>query len=447
MEALDERSLAHETLKAIARIVQHTPHLFHSFGQGTQSLLMLNFGILVTSKAAIPNEEAYSMLDETHDAILASRYEGGAPGIWIPVFMGHPEQARPDGHTRMLDSHTPRDRFKFLYNLPLLAFWEPVSRNLHDYVSSRFERIASNAFAVSICARVGSAFQRDGDFSLCRPDRVKMMNLLQEESKGRKRLTMVVHDYAKLFGSCEHGMKWLVTWVGNDGQESEIAAWSLMEILNYAESARNEEWWNTAYWKAADAWQICARKVMTRGGINSSQALPLQLTLPLRYFAEEFGPGPRGNIPQMLRMFVVSADWLDVGRDRTSPSLLVGHEDCRIIACFDLSVQTTEHLLTYSKGNPAEFTFSGTPSGYAQCLEAVMQDIWDNAGAQLDAWQQIYLLTCVKKWFKVSWEIRESVVEEVGPDEDEEEGENLQGGEDSVLSDVKQGISDLQIAS
>jgi hypothetical protein len=35
-----------------------------------------------------------------------------------------------------------------------------------------------------------------------------------------------------------------------------------------------------------------------------------------------------------------------------------------------------------------------------------VDDIWANDGGVLTAWQQLYMLACVKKWFKDLWSIR-----------------------------------------
>jgi hypothetical protein len=43
------------------------------------------------------------------------------------------------------------------------------------------------------------------------------------------------------------------------------------------------------------------------------------------------------------------------------------------------------------------------PMGAARCLQLLLDDIWADQEKQLDAWQQLYSLACVKKSFKHLW--------------------------------------------
>jgi hypothetical protein len=49
--------------------------------------------------------------------------------------------------------------------------------------------------------------------------------------------------------------------------------------------------------------------------------------------------------------------------------------------------------------------FEGTAAGFERCLDGVLEDIWADGRCQLDSWQQLYLLTCVKLYFKTLWRI------------------------------------------
>jgi hypothetical protein len=50
-------------------------------------------------------------------------------------------------------------------------------------------------------------------------------------------------------------------------------------------------------------------------------------------------------------------------------------------------------------------TFVGTQADFYCCLEQVKQEIWANKKGQLDAWQQLCMLSCVKKNFEHFWTI------------------------------------------
>lgn len=50
-------------------------------------------------------------------------------------------------------------------------------------------------------------------------------------------------------------------------------------------------------------------------------------------------------------------------------------------------------------------TFLGTDDQFDSCIEEVKTEIWANRKGQLDAWQQLCMLACVKKDFKKFWNI------------------------------------------
>jgi hypothetical protein len=47
----------------------------------------------------------------------------------------------------------------------------------------------------------------------------------------------------------------------------------------------------------------------------------------------------------------------------------------------------------------------GTATAYSACRQALLDDIWRDRDHQLDAWQQLYVLACVKLCFRRMWKI------------------------------------------
>jgi hypothetical protein len=96
----------------------------------------------------------------------------------------------------------------------------------------------------------------------------------------------------------------------------------------------------------------------------------------------------------------------------------LGYEQ-ELVAMFDLSIAATAALLSQSQWwtshyldndifsiahNP-EMTWVGTAAEYSSCLQLILDDIWADRDQQLDAWQQLYALACVKLCFKHMWKI------------------------------------------
>ena len=86
---------------------------------------------------------------------------------------------------------------------------------------------------------------------------------------------------------------------------------------------------------------------------------------------------------------------------------------------FDLTVTATRSLLSqeshwashymsdhvFALAESPDMTWFGTEAEFSTCLRSILDDIWANRGNQLDAWQQLYALACVKLWFKCMWKI------------------------------------------
>jgi hypothetical protein len=56
-------------------------------------------------------------------------------------------------------------------------------------------------------------------------------------------------------------------------------------------------------------------------------------------------------------------------------------------------------------GDLGDLVFTGTLQQLQECLQLVIQEVWQNTNNQLDAWGQLLLLACVKKSFSTYWKI------------------------------------------
>lgn len=59
-----------------------------------------------------------------------------------------------------------------------------------------------------------------------------------------------------------------------------------------------------------------------------------------------------------------------------------------------------------SETTTPDSAFEGTRADFEQCREVVLEEIWANDRCQLDSWQQLYLLACVKLYSETLWKIR-----------------------------------------
>jgi hypothetical protein len=150
--------------------------------------------------------------------------------------------------------------------------------------------------------------------------------------------------------------------------------------------------------------------------------LPLQLLLPNIAFNQMWAIGQlsAGSLPphptSPFRIMCLRRN-TQTSVSRT-PLLQLSYEH-QLVALFDLSVTATATLLSQSQWwtrdeyhecgfaitRNLEMTWLGTPADYSSCLRALLDDIWQDRHQQLDAWQQLYALTCVKLCFRRMWKI------------------------------------------
>ncbi|KAL5317216.1 hypothetical protein ACEPPN_014311 [Leptodophora sp. 'Broadleaf-Isolate-01'] len=84
----------------------------------------------------------------------------------------------------------------------------------------------------------------------------------------------------------------------------------------------------------------------------------------------------------------------------------------RVVAAHDLGPRVTNRLLHFLKiatfGYPQRYereeSFVGNSEAYEECQQLMINDIWENAGGKLDAWQQLYVLACLKTKLQDQWD-------------------------------------------
>ena len=90
-------------------------------------------------------------------------------------------------------------------------------------------------------------------------------------------------------------------------------------------------------------------------------------------------------------------------RNGEMPSHQYGED---VISLFDTRVESLEALRD-AYVNPRVFPrFQGTQGDFSDCLEQILSRVRADERGQLDAWQQLYTLACVKTYFKDFWTIR-----------------------------------------
>lgn len=87
-------------------------------------------------------------------------------------------------------------------------------------------------------------------------------------------------------------------------------------------------------------------------------------------------------------------------------------------------------------------TWIGTPAEYSGCLQSILDDIWTDPDQQLDAWQQLYALACVKSFFRRMWKIGDEAKVARWIDSEDSAFDSTSASENDSDSDGEQSFSD-----
>ncbi|KAM0715348.1 hypothetical protein Q7P37_008846 [Cladosporium fusiforme] len=83
--------------------------------------------------------------------------------------------------------------------------------------------------------------------------------------------------------------------------------------------------------------------------------------------------------------------------------------DDDVVGICDVHINSFGPVLNVGNSSVYEYvtfpTFTGTQHQFLYCLELLKGEVWANRHGQLNAWQQLYMLACVKKLFKYFWTI------------------------------------------
>jgi hypothetical protein len=84
-----------------------------------------------------------------------------------------------------------------------------------------------------------------------------------------------------------------------------------------------------------------------------------------------------------------------------------------VVGLLDLSTGTANKLTEFwyesDPGGEYDYPyFKGTRADFRSCLGLLVKEIWANEGGLMTAWQQLYMLACVKRWFeRCYWDIED----------------------------------------
>ncbi|KAM0720673.1 hypothetical protein Q7P37_004810 [Cladosporium fusiforme] len=307
--------------------------------------------------------------------------------------------------------------------VPLCHFWIAVSSvPNHPYLLSRFDRLESHPGAAIICTKILRNLEAQDDLhtvDLGVAIAQSVPRLLSCISRGLQFRRQADSLPAKTM----HNRHWeianltnlsgepkqIVSWVGN-GEPNEVAI-----MIGLLETLYQLPWDRVAKIDYLVQVHALLDSRQTWMGLLATDEhgvmLPTQLLWPTSAVVRPIwqndggdridGPGP--DVPRLVCVYRLNRRAFPdrVGQNRYPPPEVVSSIEMSDIAT--AIIKRSVHVLQYAR----EIRVEGSPAEFNVCLQTVLDDIWTNANHELNAWQQLYALACVKTYFKKLWRFDE----------------------------------------
>jgi hypothetical protein len=402
----DDAELKRKAVRCLSWLARHSPMIgIWEYADGGRGLHTRLDDLVQDIIALTTYDEAYNIIEELHDLTVLS-------------FPGHDRRCC---RAKLQDAGA--NDWKISLELqPLLSLWEGV-RYSGQY--SYFDRLADKSFAAVICSRlINTALAIHDEATMCR-----FLDHISQDIQFRTAGQTVYDDFlhSRQFSSPVHkrhvtsrlGNPIVLTWQGKGDHDEIDIMHGLAALLSPRIGHSPERSWSQVL-------ALMATRDVWRGpqAVDQRHALlPLHFLLPNSAFlqwwmsSQPWSSPLTSGFPSTFRLICMHPNRWKSGTKLLQRRRMASKET--MVAVFDLSVTATTCLLSqsiswtsldnmsqfYTVAYALKMTWVSTKADYSACLKAIIDDIWANRDEQLDAWQQLYALTCVKLYLRRMWKI------------------------------------------
>lgn len=313
------------------------------------------------------------------------------------------------------------------------SFWAVVSQELSMYTESRWSALMEESQARAICGKIVMALSSHAEGSRGhktvekqRSLHRRLMDYLQQTHKWPTATSTVRRNLTVLDASRNRTV--LLSWVSSVDKDEAAVLRAFKKFYSYLNPKSD-------FMREIKAlmydWGVYH-------GVFNDKTFPRRtLQLQISEITRRVATAPSG------RPATINGPHLPSPRFRML-CLLPGAVNSEtqtdyipIVASFDLNSEPSQRLSRFLKISRllnmvrASFPLTGSQAELNGCLEMLVKEIWANEGGVLDAWQQLYMLACVKKGFKGYWTIVESEASSVAGYEDVESDVSLTSDDSS----------------
>jgi hypothetical protein len=300
--------------------------------------------------------------------------------------------------------------------IPLQYFWNAISsRPQHRYYASRFDRLERHPFAISICADIISHSTLGPDSSITPLfDRLfSFLRLtLERQSEAASPPRRISHERQWIISIRPHSSELFVSsWLGSGESNETHIMTSFSHFMRFSGERLDRAEFQQQIEDILETRQTWFGKLSQSGESVESR---LVFMTPAREFAnpvtsdidqtQDVSDDGATSILQLVCLHYRTR--LDHGIQVRGQ---MAHSTPKVVVSFETSSTLVKVLFAKSNlVNRERFTNKPWLENLAvtdleSCVQAILEELWVDVRHQLDAWQQLYALACVKahaRWIR-----------------------------------------------
>jgi hypothetical protein len=397
--SMDERKLLKDLLNAKLWLAYYNPSQHMSCYDGP----VQQIASLLEIYGDTMRQEIYRALDELYDTIQASYYGRSCADNERSKFV------------KSKNYHIYKEA------KPLRTFWLVVtSRGLVDYLFTRFDKIKSSQYVGILCS--GLLYFRSLvslDTEILMPSlTLSLDHLLAGGPMGHSNIAACVSEEDLEW---DERSRFCCSWVGN-GRSSErkmvsdvlLIVWSFGVGSFYLghktdKEPRNghpldEASFQRELFRLSDLWQIHWGPGIAP---EDKRYRPLSIQVPAYVTAWNVEVQWAPELDRFAEASLLNWRFICFDHNQDRVRQYSSGNNLSISACFDVKNYSSNELMRrYGQvdKNKTALGFVGTPENQAECLQAILEEVWADSDGQFDdGWQQLYMLACLKKHFGAFW--------------------------------------------
>jgi hypothetical protein len=293
---------------------------------------------------------------------------------------------------------------------PLTSFWHAIfSRPQHQYYASRFDRLERHPFAISICADIisDSALGSSSSMTPLFDRLLSFVRLtLERQSEAASPPRQISHERQWGLSTHRYGSELFVSsWMG-DGEPNEVPIiTSFSNFLGFSGRLHDSTERAEFHQQIENILETRQTWIGQLSHNDESVASCLLFMTPAREFAKVAVSGidrtqelSDDGVTSPLQLVCLHHRALLDHRSQVRGQMATSTP--KVVVLFEISSTLVKALLAesnqYGRDTAENWLGKLVAADLESCVQAILEELWEDVRHQLDAWQQLYALACVK---------------------------------------------------